>query len=108
MTGAGDPAELSRRLREAAEKVMSGWTGPRPVPPATMSARQLQAVLDDLAARRAQVQALQTQLGLFDEHPATLETSLPPLVEWTRTWADVEAAMSDLWRLPGTGRPPPG
>jgi hypothetical protein len=105
VTGPGDPAELSRRLREAAQKVMAGWTGAPPVPPATLSARQLQVVLDDLAAKRAQVQALQAQLGVFDEQLATLETSLGPLVEWTRTWAGVESAMADLWRLPGTGRP---
>lgn len=103
MTGPGDPSELVKRLREATEKVMSGWTGARPVPPATLSARQLQAVLDDLAARRAQVQALQAQLGLFDEQLATLETSLGPLLEWSRTWAGVEGAMTDLWRLPGSG-----
>lgn len=104
MTAAGDPAELARRLREATEKVLSGWTGVRPVPPATLSAQQLRAVLDDLAARRAQVQALQTQLGLFDEQLATLETSLGPLLEWARTWADVEGAVADLWRLPGPGK----
>lgn len=105
MTGAGDPAELARRLREAGEQVLRGWTGARPVPPATLSARQLQAVLDDLAARRAQVQALQAQLGVFDEQLATLETGLAPLVEWTRTWADVEGAVADFWRPPGTARP---
>ncbi|MHA6782085.1 hypothetical protein ACVGOW_14025 [Pseudonocardia saturnea] len=100
----GDPSELVRRLREATEQVMSGWTGARPVPPATLSARQLQAVLDDLAARRAQVQALQAQLGLFDEQLATLETSLGPLLEWAKTWAGVEGAVTDLWRLPGSGK----
>ncbi|QJY48931.1 hypothetical protein [Pseudonocardia broussonetiae] len=104
MTGAGDPAELARRLREATERVLSGWSGVRPVPPATLSARQLQAVLDDLAARRAQVQALQAQLGVFDEQLATLETSLGPLMEWTRTWAGVEGAITDMWRLPGSRR----
>jgi hypothetical protein len=105
MPGAGDPSELVRRLREATEKVMSGWTGARPVPPATLSARQLQAVLDDLAARRAQVQALQAQLGLFDEQLATLETSLAPLLEWARTWAGLERAATDMWRPPAAGRP---
>ena len=47
-----------------------------PATPATMSARQLQAVVDDIAARRSQVQALVAQLKVFDEQLATLETSL--------------------------------
>jgi hypothetical protein len=88
---------------------MTGWTGATgtrppvpalPVPPATLSARQLQAVLDDLGARRAQVQALQAQLGVFDEQLAALETSLGPLLEWTQAWAGVEGALTDLWRPP--------
>ena len=70
------------------------------VPPATLSARQLQAVLDDLGARRAQVEALRTQLGLFDEQLAALETSLGPVLEWTRAWAGMEQTMTDLWRPP--------
>lgn len=71
------------------------------VPPATVSARQLQAVLDDIAARRAQVQALRGQLGLFDEQLAALEASLGPVLEWTRAWAGAEQAMTNLWRPPG-------
>ena len=114
------PADLARTLREAADRLMSGWTaaltGPTSsasgasgalpaalgplAPPATMSARQLQTVLDDIAARRAQVQALRDQLGLFDEQLAALETSLTPVLEWTRTWAGMEQAMTDLWQPP--------
>ena len=71
-----------------------------PPPPATLSAQQLQAVLDDLAARRAQVQALRAQLGTFDEQLETLEASLRPLLEWARTWAGVEGAITDFWRPP--------
>jgi hypothetical protein len=146
------PADLARTLREAADRLMSGWTAaltgsatPEPAvadpgatggshggssdaggtsasvwpggtgvpglpalstvlgpltPPATLSARQLQAVLDDLAARRAQVQALQASLGLFDEQLAALETSLAPVLEWTRAWAGMEQAMTGFWRPP--------
>jgi hypothetical protein len=149
------PADLARTLREAADRLMSGWTaaltgppardavkaeagsapdadaaagspgdaGARPgsgprwpagvpgmpdlsavlgplVPPATLSARQLQTVLDDLAARRAQVQALRTQLGLFDEQLAALETSLGPVLEWTQAWAGMEQTMTNLWQPP--------
>jgi hypothetical protein len=78
---------------------LSALLGPL-VPPATLSARQLQAVLDDLAARRAQVQALRTQLGLFDEQLAALETSLGPVLEWTKAWAGMEQTMTNLWRPP--------
>ena len=38
-----------------------------PASPARLSAQQLQAVVDDIAARRSQVQALQAQLAAFDE-----------------------------------------
>src|SRR6476619_954039 len=43
-----------------------------PALPATMSARQLQAVVDDIAARRSQVQALIASLTVFDEQLGTL------------------------------------
>jgi hypothetical protein len=104
-------------MRAAAERIMSGWTaaagaslpgrppGPalvNPTMPATMTARQMEALLDDLAARRAQVQALGAQLRAFDEQLATLESNLRPFLEWTRTWAGVEGAMADFWR-PLTG-----
>ena len=65
--------------------------------PATMSARQLQAVVDDIAARRSQVQALVTQLNTFDEQLAALETSLTPLLQWLRTWSELEGAVTDFW-----------
>jgi len=68
-----------------------------PATPATMSARQLQAVMDDIAARRAQVQALVTQLTTFDEQLGTLETSLRPLLQWLQTWSDLEGAVTDFW-----------
>jgi hypothetical protein len=73
-----------------------------PATPATMSARQLQAVVDDIAARRSQVQALVAQLTAFDEQLGALETSLRPLLQWLRTWSDLEGAVTDFWtpRLP--------
>ena len=107
------PDDLARALREAADRLMSGWTAAAgavrqhpmvplglPAPPVTAWARQVQAVLDDIAARRAQVQALQTQLEAFDEQLASLEASLRPLLEWTRTWAELERAMAEFWSLP--------
>jgi hypothetical protein len=70
--------------------------------PATMSARQLQAVVDDIAARRSQVQTLIANLATFDEQLGALETSLRPLLQWLRTWSEMENAVTDFW----TPRPP--
>ncbi len=110
-----DPAALARSLREAADRLTAGWTSaltgggagrvplPGPlVPPAALPAAQLQAVVDDLAARRAQVRALQDALGLFDEQLATLEASLGPLLEWSKAWAGMERTFAELWGI----RPP--
>jgi hypothetical protein len=111
-TGPRSPADLAGQFRAAADRLMAGWTaatgtaaGGTPPPtlppmPATMSAEQLEAFLEDLAARRGQVQALVTQLQLFDEQLGTLEASVRPFVEWTRTWADVEKTMAGFWRPP--------
>lgn len=103
-------ADLARQLREAADRLMAGWTrapGATPptlpgplVPPATMSAGQLQAVLDDISARRAQLKAMQAQLGAFDEQLGALEASLVPLRDWVQAWARVEGAVIDPWRPP--------
>ena len=68
-----------------------------PGTPAGMSARQLQAIVDDIAARRSQVRALVAQLNAFDEQLGTLEASLRPLLPWLRTWADLEGAVTDFW-----------
>ena len=68
-----------------------------PATPATMSARQLQAVVDDIAARRSQVQALVASLTVFDEQLGRLENSLRPLLQWLRTWSDMESAVTDFW-----------
>jgi hypothetical protein len=113
--GPRTPADVAAQLRAAADRIMAGWTsmagsgsgsgsggtaslpGP-PTMPATMSVRQMEALLEDLAARRAQVQALKTQLEGFDDQLGTLESNLRPLLEWTRTWANVEGTMSEFWR----------
>ena len=109
------PDDLARALREAADRVMRGWSAaagsmrPPALPglsasPATAWARQVQAVLDDLGARRAQVRALQAQLAGFDEQLGGLEASLRPLLEWTRTWAELERALGDFWSPPRGGK----
>jgi hypothetical protein len=109
------PEDLARALREATDRVMSGWTAaagsmrPPVAPdlsgsPATAWARQVEAVLDDLEARRAQVRALQAQLAGFDEQLGALEASLRPLLEWTRTWTALERAVGDFWSPPRGGK----
>jgi hypothetical protein len=115
-----DPAALfAQQLRDAADRLMTGWPvlpgaagtarqaddpeGARPglpLPPATLTARHLQVVVDDIESRRAQVQALRTSLGTFDEQLGALEATLRPLLEWTGAWADLEGDASGLWRLP--------
>jgi len=102
-TATGGPAPRTA----AALPGLPAIPGMPPIPglpgtPATMSARQLQAVVDDIAARRSQVQALIANLSVFDEQLGTLETSLRPLLQWLRTWADMECAVTDFW----TPRPP--
>ena len=114
------PADLAAQMRAAAERMMAGWTAAAgtaagsagtatppmpglpamPAMPATMSARQMETFLEDLAARRTQVQALITQLESFDEQLGTLEASVRPFVEWTRTWADLEKTMTEFWQPP--------
>ena len=94
------PAEPDRRTAPGLPAVP-----PMPgIPPTrgTMSARQVQAVVDDLTARRTQVRALVAQLEAFDEQLGTLETALRPLLAWLRTWADMEGAVTDFW----TPKPP--
>ena len=113
-----DAVEFARALREAADRMMSGWTAaagsmrPPALPdlsgsPATASARQVEAVLDDLAARRKQVQALQAQLAGFDEQLGALESNLRPLLEWTRAWSELERTLGGTWFPPGGGEDDP-
>jgi hypothetical protein len=120
-SGLPSPADFAGQLRAAADRIMAGWTaastsaagamagGAAPaVPglpalpplPATLSAQKMEAFLEDLAARRAQVQALVTQLQGFDEQLGTLQSGIQPFVEWTKTWAGLEKTMSDFLRPP--------
>ena len=118
--GAGGSGGTGSTGGTAADAPANGGTAPRagvaglpaipgmpPIPgmpatPATLSARQLQAVVDDIAARRSQVQALIANLATFDEQLGTLETSLRPLLQWLRTWSEMESAVTDFW----TPKPP--
>jgi len=120
------PADLAAFIQTATERLMAGWTtatgGPSgtgagragpPLPgtpalPATLSTRQLQALLDDLAARRAQVQALATQLEAFDGQLASFEASLRPVLDWVGSLADLEKSVAGFWRPPGGASSAPG
>ena len=106
-TATGGPAPRTAAGSGAALPGLPAIPGMPPIPglpgtPATMSARQLQAVVDDIAARRSQVQALIANLTVFDEQLGALETSLRPLLQWLRTWSEMESAVTDFW----TPRPP--
>src|SRR4029078_7367828 len=100
--GAAATAEAASGGSGARSRGLPAIPGMPPMPglsatPATMSARQLQAVVDDIAARRSQVQALVASLTAFDEQLGTLENSLRPLLQWLRTWSDMESAVTDFW-----------
>jgi hypothetical protein len=95
MTGPLDPAHAMAELRAAAQRLWAGLPGPPPVLPATLSARQLQALLQDLTARREQIATLREQLGTFDEQLAGLQTALTPLLEWAKIWSGVERSMTE-------------
>jgi hypothetical protein len=74
-----------------------------PSPPGAMSAAQLRAIAQSISAQRKSLGAMRAQLDAFDEQMAVFERIIDPLVEWSTTWASLEAAISDLGRrsLPG-------
>ena len=55
--------------------------------PGALSAAQLTAVADSIAAQRRSIEVLKAQLSSFDEQLKALEQFLGPLAEWSRTWA---------------------
>lgn len=87
--------EFLGQLRTAAEKAglpPPAWPASPGMPalPGALSAAQMAAITDSIAAQRRSIAALQAQLSSFDEQLAVLETMLGPLAQWSRTWADVE------------------
>lgn len=79
-----------------------------PSPPGAMSAAQLRAVADMVAAQRASIAGMRAQLDAFDQQLVVFERILEPLVEWSGTWARLEEAVGDLVRREGgsPGEPP--
>ncbi|MDT0275349.1 hypothetical protein [Blastococcus goldschmidtiae] len=79
-----------------------------PSPPGAMSAAQLRAVADMVAAQRAGIAGMRAQLDAFDQQLAVFERILEPLVEWSGTWARLEEAVGDLVRRDGGSPEEPG
>lgn len=106
------------RARTVAGSVPSKLSIPAlPSPPGAMSAAQLRAVAEMVAAQRASIAGMRAQLDAFDQQLAVFERILDPLVEWSGTWARLEEAVGDLVRReggaaeapdePGAGNPAP-
>jgi hypothetical protein len=106
--------EFTSRLRESTGRLHSltrlggrlpSAAGPLPLPlPGALSAAQLTAVADSIAAQRRGVEALKAQLSSFDEQLKALEQILGPLAEWSRTWAEFEQRLLSPGRGPETDR----
>jgi hypothetical protein len=70
--------------------------------PGALSAAQMTAIADGIAAQRRSIEALKAQLSSFDEQLAALEQILGPLAEWSRAWAEFEHRLLNLGRRPET------
>ena len=62
--------------------------------PGVVSAAQLDALATNVSAQRRSIQTLKADLEAFDWQLAALERLLGPLVEWSRTWADIEERLT--------------
>jgi hypothetical protein len=97
--------EFVGQLRAAAEKAGGphpAWPPSTGIPPlpAALSAAQLTAITDSIAAQRRSIKALTTQLAAFDEQLAVLEDFLGPLAQWSKTWSDLEQRFLNLGPKP--------
>jgi hypothetical protein len=95
------------QLRAAAEKAgipQPAWpaTSGMPALPGALSAAQMAAITDSIAAQRRSIAALTAQLSAFDEQLAVLENMLGPLAQWSKTWADVEQRFLTMGSRPKT------
>ena len=105
--------EFTGQLREATERLqtLAGLGGHFPLAagalplPGALSAAQMNAIADSIAAQRRSIEALKAQLSSFDEQLAVLEQILSPLTEWSRTWAEVEGRLLNPGRGPAADRP---
>jgi len=104
--------EFSSQLREVTERLQGlAGLGVRVPPtvgalplPGALSAAQMTAIADSIAAQRHSIEALQAQLTSFDEQLAALEQILGPMAEWSRTWAEFEQRLLTIGHRPEAGR----
>jgi hypothetical protein len=90
------------RARSVAGAVPSRLSMPAlPSPPGALSAAQLRAVAQTVAAQRRSIAAMTAQLEAFDQQLVVFERILEPLVEWSSTWARLEEAVGDFVRRDG-------
>lgn len=100
--------EFMGQMRAAADRLqdlarLSGGLPPAPgsLPlPGGLSATQMAAISESIAAQRRSIAALQAQLMSFDEQLEVLEQILAPLGQWSRAWADLEQRVLHLGRRP--------
>jgi hypothetical protein len=71
--------------------------------PGTLSAAEVAAIADSIAAQRRSIEALKAQLSSFDEQLAVLEQILGPLVQWSSKWAELEERLLNVARGPHAG-----
>ena len=99
---------FSERARSIAGAVPSRLHLPAlPSPPGAMSAAQVGAIAQTVRAQRESISAIRAQLDAFDQQLGVFERILDPLVEWSASWAQLEKAVGDFVR-PGNdnSRPP--
>ena len=104
----GMVGEFLGQLRAAAEKAGGphlAWPASSGTPalPGALSAAQMAAITDSIAAQRRSIAALKAQLSSFDEQLAVLESMLGPLAQWSRTWADLERRFTNMGAKPEAG-----
>jgi hypothetical protein len=93
---------FSDRARSVAGAVPSRLPLPAlPSPPGAMSAAQVGAIAQTVRAQRESISAIRAQLDAFDQQLGVFERILDPLVEWSASWAQLEKAVGDFVR-PGS------
>jgi hypothetical protein len=93
---------FSERARSLAGAVPSRLPLPAlPSPPGAMSAAQVGAIAQTVRAQRESISAIRAQLDAFDQQLGVFERILDPLVEWSASWAQLEKAVGDFVR-PGS------
>ena len=69
-----------------------------PSPPGALSAAQLRAIAQTVSAQRQSIAGMKAQLEAFDQQLGVFERILDPLVEWSSSWARLEEAVGDFVR----------